>query len=31
MSSKIKLLLVLAFLILVYFLFSGTDEPVEVE
>jgi len=31
MSSKIKLLLVLAFLILVYFLFSRDDEPVEVE
>ncbi len=31
MSSKLKLILVLAFLVLVYFLFSKGDEPVEVE
>lgn len=31
MSTKAKLLLVVVFLILVYVLFSGDKEPVEVE
>lgn len=31
MSTKAKLLLVLAFLVMVYFLTTGDKEPVEVE
>ena len=31
MSTKAKLILVLAFVVLVYFLFSGDKKPVEVE
>ena len=31
MSKKLKLLLVLSFVVVAYFLFAGDKEPVEVE